>query len=176
MRLPSLAARSFDCLYDSDGRFASAESLFRIEKKGEFLRTPTPGILLAARLLVTRAGGSSAPISTSYQQAGAKMKKREERIRCFLLLLFLWRSLGLEIRHGAVVAFDLWTRPLCNPLASGHCLRLGASTSSSRRVHYSLICESARCATERTGNDLATRVGAPRIHKRGADSPMPERW
>ena len=134
-----------------------------------------PGILLAARLLVSRAGGPLGPISPTYQQAGAKMKKKKERFRCFLLLLFLTGDRKVEIRHGTVVAFDFVGETLLRPLAQGHCGRLSSSTSSSRRVHYSLICESAHFNSKRTDNDLATRVGPPRVHQRGASSPMPER-
>ena len=103
-----------------------------------------PGIVLVTRLWVTRAGGLPAPISPSYQQAGTNMKRRRDRFRYFLLLLFLTRAIKMEIRHGVVIPFDLWTRPLCQPLASGHCSRLGSSTASSGCVHYSLICTSAR--------------------------------
>ena len=135
-----------------------------------------PGIILVARLLVSRAGGIKSPQSPTYQQAEAKMKSEREKIPCFLLLLFLSRRAGrVEIRHGTVVAFDLRARPCCRPLAHGHWIRLGATASPSRRVHHSLICRSAKLAVKRTGNDLATRVGAPRVHQRGADSPMPER-
>ena len=135
-----------------------------------------PGILLVARLWVTRAGGLKAPISPSYQQAGANMKRRRDQILNFLLLLFLTRAITMEIRHGVMVSFDLWTRPLCYPLASGHWIRLGSSTASSRRVHYSLICTSASPTDKRIGNDLATRIGASGVHQPGATSPMPERW
>ena len=135
-----------------------------------------PGIILVARLLVSRAGGIKSPQSPTYQQAEAKMKSEREKILCFLLLLFLSRRAGrVEIRHGTVVAFDLRARPCSRPLAHGHWIRLGATASPSRRVHHSLICRSAKLAVKRTGNDLATRVGAPRVHQRGADSPMPER-
>ena len=135
-----------------------------------------PGIILVARLLVSRAGGIKSPQSPTYQQAETKMKSEREKILCFLLLLFLSRRAGrVEIRHGTVVAFDLRARPCCRPLAHGHWIRLGATASPSRRVHHSLICRSAKLAVKRTGNDLATRVGAPRVHQRGADSPMPER-
>ena len=135
-----------------------------------------PGIILVARLLVSRAGGHPSPRSPTYQQAEAKMKSEREKFRCFLLLLFLCRRAGMvEIRHGTVVAFDLRTRPCCDPVAHGHWIRLGASASPSRRVHHSLTCRSARLPAKRTGNDLATRVGAPGVHQRGADSPMPER-
>ena len=140
------------------------------------LKLPTPGIILVARLLVSRAGGIKSPQSPTYQQAEAKMKSEREKILCFLLLLFLSRRAGrVEIRHGTVVAFDLRARPCCRPLAHGHWIRLGATASPSRRVHHSLTCRSAKLAVKRTGNDLATRVGAPRVHQRGADSPMPER-
>lgn len=102
-----------------------------------------PGIVLDTRLWVTRAGGLLAPISPSYQQAGSNMKRRRDQFLNFLLLLFLTRAIKMEIRHGVVIPFDLWTRPLCQPLASGHCSRLGSSTASSGCVHYSLICTSA---------------------------------
>ena len=138
--------------------------------------THRPGILLATRLLVSRAGAPQGPISPTYQQAGAKMKKKRESFRCFLLLLFLAGEKKVEIRHGVVVAFDFVDETLLRPLAHGHCGRLSSSMSSSRRVHYSLICESAHFDSKRTDNDLATRVGTPRIHQRGASSPMPERW
>ena len=108
------------------------------------LRGRNPGIVLVTRLWVTRAGGLPAPISPSYQQAGTNMKRRRDRFRYFLLLLFLTRAIKMEIRHGVVIPFDLWTRPLCQPLASGHCFRLGPSTAYSGCVHYSLICTSAR--------------------------------
>ena len=134
-----------------------------------------PGILLAARLLVSRAGAPQGPISPTYQQAGAKMKKKRESFRCFLLLLFLAGEKKVEIRHGTVVVFDFVGETLLPPLAQGHCGRLSSSTPSSGRVHYSLICESAHFDSKRTDNDLATRVGTPRIHQRGASSPMPER-
>ena len=138
--------------------------------------TRRPGIILVARLLVSRAGGLPSPRSPTYQQAETKMKSERENFRCFLLLLFLFRRAEtVEIRHGTVVAYDLRTRPCSRPLAHGHFGRLGASASPSRRVHHSLTCRSAKLAVERTGNDLATRVGAPRVHQRGADSPMPER-
>ena len=71
------------------------------------------------------------------------MKRRRDQFLNFLLLLFLTRAIKMEIRHGVVIPFDLWTRPLCQPLASGHCSRLGSSTASSGCVHYSLICTSA---------------------------------
>ena len=135
-----------------------------------------PGILLATRLLVSRAGAPQGPISPTYQQAGAKMKKKRESFRCFLLLLFLAGEKKVEIRHGTVVVFDFVGETLLPPLAQGHCGRLSSSTPSSGRVHYSLICESAHFDSKRTDNDLATRVGTPRIHQRGASSPMPERW
>ena len=106
-------------------------------------RHPTSGIVLDTRLWVTRAGGLLAPISPSYQQAGSNMKRRRDQFLNFLLLLFLTRAIKMEIRHGVVIPFDLWTRPLCQPLASGHCSRLGSSTASSGCVHYSLICTSA---------------------------------
>ena len=139
-------------------------------------RGADPGIILVARLLVSRAGGLPSPRSPTYQQAETKMKSERENFRCFLLLLFLFRRAEtVEIRHGTVVAYDLRTRPCSRPLAHGHFGRLGASASPSRRVHHSLTCRSAKLAVERTGNDLATRVGAPRVHQRGADSPMPER-
>ena len=101
---------------------------------------------------------------------------KEDKIRFFLLLLFLCNSVaGLENRHGAVVAFDFVDGALLPPLAQGHCWRLSSSASSSGRVHYSLICESANLTGKRTDNDLATRVGTPRVHQCGAISPMPER-
>lgn len=135
-----------------------------------------PGILLAVRLLVSRAGAFQSPISPTYQQAVAKMKEKMERCRVFLLLLFLADGKALEIRHGAVVALNFVDETLVPPLARGHCGRLSSSTPSSRRVHYSLICESAHLDGERAGNDLATRVGTPEVHQRGASGPMPERW
>ena len=139
------------------------------------VRRTRPGILLAARSLVSRAGALKGPTSPTYQQRGANMKENKDRFRIFLLLLFLRPQKKVEVRHGAVVAFTLWTRPYCRPLAKGHDGRLSSSTSSSRRVHYSLICTSAFLKSKRAGNDLATRVGTPRLHERGADGPMPER-
>ena len=115
-----------------------------VNNSGAASQAVNSGIVLVTRLWVTRAGGLPAPISPSYQQAGTNMKRRRDRFRYFLLLLFLTRAIKMEIRHGVVIPFDLWTRPLCQPLASGHCFRLGSSTASSGCVHYSLICTSAR--------------------------------
>ena len=104
------------------------------------------------------------------------MEMKEDKIRFFLLLLFLCNSVaGLENRHGAVVAFDFVDETLLRPLAKGHFGRLSSSASSSWCVHYSLICESANLTGKRTDNDLATRVGTPKVHQCGAISPMPER-
>ena len=99
------------------------------------------GILLAGRSLVSRAGALKSPVSPTYQQRTAKMKKKEN-ILSFLLLLFLaMRMFALEIRHGDVVAFQLVGAPV-NPinLASGHYRRRGTSMFFRKRVHYGLIC------------------------------------
>lgn len=167
-----------ECLFLEENKLQSSslDIVCAIRAAWTFARQPDPGIILVARLLVSRAGGIKSPQSPTYQQAEAKMKSEREKILCFLLLLFLSRRAGrVEIRHGTVVAFDLRARPCCRPLAHGHWIRLGATASPSRRVHHSLICRSAKLAVKRTGNDLATRVGAPRVHQHGADSPMPER-
>ena len=103
------------------------------------------------------------------------MKKKRENFLNFLLLLFLSGKNAVEIRHGVVVALNFAGETLLRPLAHGHCGRLSSSAPSSRRAHHSLICESANFDSNRTDNDLATRVGTPGVHQRGAISPMPER-
>ena len=121
-----------------------------------------PGILLAVRMLTGRAGAPPSPPSPTCQHAEANMKSKSERSLCFLLLLFLCRrARALEIRHGAVVAFDLWTRPYCSPLAQGHYGRLGSSASPSVRVHHSLICRSARACS--AGRAMIWPPGLERI-------------
>ena len=69
------------------------------------------------------------------------MKKRRERIRSFLLLLFLIHAEEVEIRHGAVVAFrfaDASVRPPLDdkvmPVDSERPRQLR------ERAHYGLIC------------------------------------
>ena len=103
-----------------------------------------PGILLAVRMLVSRAGATQGPISPTYQHAGANQMKRENN-RSFLLLLFLTTTAALEFRHGAVVAFQfadvsvrfrLGDKPISGDSERPRQLR--------ERDHYGLICSLLR--------------------------------
>ena len=104
----------------------------------------TPGILLAARLLASRAGALQGPISPTCQHAGANQMKRENH-RSFLLLLFLTATAPVEFRYGAVVAFQFADVSVRLPL--GH-KAMPADSERPRQLrerdHYGLICSQRR--------------------------------
>lgn len=135
-----------------------------------------PGILLAARLLVSRAGAPQGPVSPTYQQAGANQMKRENH-RSFLLLLFLAATASVEFRHGAVVAFRFADVSVRQPLGNK---AMPADSERPRqlreRAHYGLICGPQRLFTIlRSGNDVQPGLERFRHLKRGTTVPIPER-
>ena len=135
-----------------------------------------PGILLVARLLISRAGAPLGPISPTYQQAGTNQMKRENH-RSFLLLLFLAATDMVEFRYGVVVAFrfaDVSVRPTLGNKA------MPADSERPRqlreRAHYGLICGPQRLFTIlRAGNDVQPGLERFRHLKRGTTVPIPER-
>ena len=91
--------------------------------------TPAPGILLAARMFVSRAGGLKSPLSPTYEQPGDRTMK-------FFLLLFL---ITVEPRHRTVVGYAFVDTSVASHLwLMGHCGRLGASTPFRRHARYRL--------------------------------------
>ena len=135
-----------------------------------------PGILSAVRLLVSRARAPQGPISPTYQQAGAKMKKRENH-RSFLLLLFLAATTMVEFRYGAVVAFQFADASVkVGPWQQGHHIRLGASAPTSRARPLWLDLQPAQIyPITRAGNDVQPGLERFRHLKRGTTVPIPER-
>ena len=135
-----------------------------------------PGILLAARLLVSRAGAPQGPISPTYQQAGANQMKRENH-RSFLLLLFLVATATVEFRYGAVVAFRFADASVW--FALGNKAKPADSERPRQlreRAHYGLICGPQRLSTIlRSGNDVQPGLERFRHLKRGTTVPIPER-
>ena len=136
-------------------------------------RICSPGILLAARLLVSRAGALQGPVSPTYQQAEANQMKRENH-RNFLLLLFLT---GIEFRHGAVVAFRFANVSIKSPLGN----KANPPDSERprqlrKRAHYGLICSLRRFDRSR-GRAMMSQPGLERFRqlKHGATVPIPER-
>ena len=135
-----------------------------------------PGILLAARLLVSRAGAPQGPVSPTYQQAGANQMKRVNH-RSFLLLLFLAATASVEFRYGAVVAFRFADVSVRQPLGNK---AMPADSERPRqlreRAHYGLICGPQRLSTIlRSGNDVQPGLERFRHLKRGTTVPIPER-
>ena len=135
-----------------------------------------PGILLAARLLVSRAGAPQGPISPTYQQAGANQMKRENH-RSFLLLLFLAATAMVEFRYGVVVAFRFADASVRPPLGNKAMPEDSERPRQLRkRAHYGLICSPQRLSTIlRAGNDVQPGLERFRHLKRGTTVPIPER-
>ena len=131
-----------------------------------------PGILLAVRSLVTRAGAPQGPISPSYQQRKANEMKREKH-RSFLLLLFLIAATveqsgrsdtlahpELEFRYGDVIAFQFvdgsvrwfpWPMAMFEDSERPRQLR--------KRVPYSMICRPDRFRSLKDGQESHARIG-----------------
>ena len=131
-------------------RGAKPDARTRTNRIGRALRVAMPpGILLAARLLVSRAGALQGPISPTYQHAGANQMKRENH-RSFLLLLFLTATAPVEFRYGAVIAFQFADVSVRLPL--GH-KAMSADSERPRQLrerdHYGLICSQRRFSRSR---------------------------
>ena len=115
-----------------------------------------PGILLAARLFVSRAGGHQSPRSPTYEQAG------DRTMEFFLLLFLAGGAVRVETRHRAMVGYALVDASVASaPWPKGHSGRLGASTSFRSHARYWLDLDAAqvRAGFPRRANDLPPGQG-----------------
>ena len=139
------------------------------------------GILLAAPLFATRAGGLRAPKARVVNRGRTKVMNR--RCRRFFLLLFLagnhadaaeWER--VEIRHWGVVSYRLAGESVKSPLghrAVGEDSGSSASTLEARQLWLDL--PSCPVPHDRTGNNFPPASGRLLHMNRGFTSPMPER-
>ena len=129
-----------------------------------------PGILLIARLFVSRAGGHQSPQSPTYEQAG-------ERSMEFFLLLFLTSGpKGARARHRAVVRYAFVDASVASvPWSKGHSGRLGASTLFRRHARYRLDLGVARVRAgfSRRANYLPPGQGCHRPSGKQRHGTMP---
>ena len=129
-----------------------------------------PGILLIARLFVSRAGGHQSPQSPTYEQAG-------ERSMEFFLLLFLTSGpKGARARHRAVVRYAFVDASVASvPWPKGHGGRLGASTLFRRHARYRLDLGVARVRAgfSRRANYLPPGQGCHRPSGKQRHGTMP---
>ena len=133
-------------------------------------RPASPGILLIARLFVSRAGGHQSPQSPTYEQAG-------ERSMEFFLLLFLTSGpKGARARHRAVVRYAFVDASVASvPWSKGHSGRLGASTLFRRHARYRLDLGVARVRAgfSRRANYLPPGQGCHRPSGKQRHGTMP---
>ena len=129
-----------------------------------------PGILLIARLFVSRAGGHKSPQSPTYEQAG------ERNMEFFLLLFLTSGPKGARARHRAVVRYAFVDASVASvPWPKGHGGRLGASTLFRRHARYRLDLGVARVRAgfSRRANYLPPGQGCHRPSGKQRHGTMP---